>query len=318
MLPLFRNPLFSLLRRFWGLPIIIPALAWGFGGLKGLELALEFLVTCLVIIIGIVGTALAHGWYAKLRESIRRRVSGYKFLCPSCLHFGDFHFACGACGAEVEPFLVNTCGVYVNDCLECHQPLFSEREGNTAGPKAYCPNCLDRCERNPHHSRRVRVVATILSRDFDLFCCLPGAQKGQARDGTQFLYLDDGSDLSFVLDLSDLQQSRDTKMPAHASLNLEAIWLDAAGAESLELARAVDAFLRTPVGAAIRQADVSFCLRQEEPDPVLENRLEAQFQRVRCGIEPMNLLSSETPPLLGLDQSVSSKSANDIVPESRS
>ena len=43
-----------------------------------------------------------------------RRALGHRFLCPDCLHFGEPRYACGACGDEIEPFVVQTTKRAVN------------------------------------------------------------------------------------------------------------------------------------------------------------------------------------------------------------
>jgi len=293
MLSLFRNPLFSLLRRLWWLSVLIPAAAWGFGGTEGLWLTVQVMAAGLGLLVGVVTIALEHGAYVTLRDVLRRFISGYRFLCPRCLHFAHFRFACGACGNEVEAFLVGTGGAYVNECAACHEPLFSYSVINGRGVRAYCDNCFGNCDRDVYHQRRVGVLATLLPADFESFGRLPGAQRSQSKDNVSFICLDDGERLNYVLNYSNTLWGRDYVMPAHALNHLEAVWLDVAGLEPLQLGRTIDAFIRQSGSAGSGPSDILVCVRQTSPDPVIKSRLEAQFKRVRYGLEPANFLRLE-------------------------
>ncbi len=162
MLALFRNPLLRLLGRLWWLPALTIVAAWGLGGERGLRLAGLGVVAYLAAVAGIVGAASAHGAYAASRERARHRSAQHRFLCPDCLHFGDFDFACGACGKRVEAFLVHTSGAYVNDCPHCHEHLLSREGLDGRGVQAHCERCKGNCDRAIHHERQVRVLATLL------------------------------------------------------------------------------------------------------------------------------------------------------------
>jgi len=299
MLSLFRNPLFSLLRRLWWLSVLIPAAAWGLGGMEGLWLAVQFMAAGLGLLIGAATVALEHGAYVTLRDVLRRFISGYRFLCPRCLHFAHFRFACGACGNEVEAFLVGTGGAYVNECAACHEPLFSYSVIKGRGVRAYCDNCFGNCDRDVYHQRRVSVLATLLPADFESFGRLPGAQRNQSKDNVSFVCLDDGERLNYLLDYGNLPggiasvYSSNYVMTAHALKHLEAVWLDVAGLEPLQLGRTIDAFIRQSESAGSGRSEILVCVRQTSPDPVIKSRLEAQFKRVRYGLEPADFLSLE-------------------------
>src|SRR5262245_416258 len=137
MLALFRNPLLRLLGRLWWLPALALVAAWGLGGERGLRLAGLGIVGYLDAVAGMIGVAWAHGAYAGSPARARRYSSDHRFLCPDCLHFGDFDFACGACGKKVKAFPVHTNGAYINDCPDCHAHLLPRDGLDGRGVRAY-------------------------------------------------------------------------------------------------------------------------------------------------------------------------------------
>jgi hypothetical protein len=230
MLSLLRNPLLRLLGRLWWLPVLTLLVAGlGLGGERGLRLASLAGTVYLGAIAGIVGTAWAHGTWTAFRQRRRRRAARHRFLCPHCLHFGDFQFSCGACGEKVEAFLVHTNGAYVNDCSNCHQPLFSRDGQDGWGVRAHCQQCQGNCNRVIHHERHIRVRATLLPDDFAVLCQAVGAPERQAQDRVHYTYADDGARLTYVLDLSTATDALRILPATHALWDVEPMWPDAAG-----------------------------------------------------------------------------------------
>lgn len=229
MLSLFRNPLLRLLGQRWWLPVLTLLVA-GFGlwGERGLRLASIGTVAYLAVIAGIIGTAWAHGTWAAFRQRLRRRAARHRFLCPHCLHFGDFQFSCGACGEKVEAFLVHTNGAYVNDCSNCHQPLFSRDGQDGWGVRAHCQQCRGNCNRVTHHEHQIRVRATLLPDDFAVLCRTVGAPERQAQDRVRYTYADDGARLTYILDLSTVTETLRSLPATHALWDVEPAWPEAA------------------------------------------------------------------------------------------
>lgn len=312
MSPLFRNPLFSLVGRIWWLSVVIPAVAWGLGGPGGLRLALEVLAAFCGVLLGMIGAALGHDAVLVRRERAHRRAAGHRFLCPQCLQFGDFRFACRACAKEVEAFLVRTGGAYVNDCGVCRAPVFPRGGAEGRGVRAYCDNCVGGFEVEPHQRRRVRVLAAPLPADFELFSRADGARRGRALDGTSFVVFDDGDCLSYVLACDPAAGPEETAAPAHAFRDVAAVWLDTSGVEPLPLARAVDALIRQSQLPEPEWRRMQVCVRQMLIDPLIRSRLEAQFENIRYGVEPEEFLALDE---LVRGSQLAEPSATDLVRE---
>ncbi|MFN7946257.1 MAG: hypothetical protein U0Z53_12975 [Blastocatellia bacterium] len=315
MHPLFRNPLLQLLRRLWWLPVMLVALAWGVSARSGWR---AFQLVCLLsgFVVGLIVAALGHGICCVLHEHSRHRTARHRFLCPRCLHFGDFRFACGMCGNEVTAFRVLTRGAYANECPHCLSRLFDRRTGQPE-VRAYCRNCLGSCDRNIHHRQRVRVIATLLPENFDLLCQLAEAEKRQTDDRLTFICVgrdlppqhrpqgrltfsapaDDSDLLNYILSYDYSVGADRPDLPTHALRHIEAIWLDVAAADPLRLGRIVDGFIRQSGLSEQEREQLTIFIRQAAPDAAIINKLQALFGNVQCGCEPERLLSLIRPTL---------------------
>lgn len=289
MLALFRNPLLRLLGRLWWLPALTLTAAWGLGGEQGLRWAWLGVAAYLAAIIGVIVAAWAHSTYALLHERARRRSAHYRFLCPHCLRFGGFHFACGACGKKVEAFLVRTNGAYVNDCPRCHAHLISREAEKGSGVRAYCEWCKGNCDCAIHQQRQVSVLATLMPADFTALYQIIGAQEQQAQDGIGYAYADDGARLTYLLNLNSLTETARELPPQHALWELKSIWLDAAGDDSevaLKVGEAADRFDRQT--SLAKTATV--CVPQTALSDALRNVLETRFKTIKYGVAPEDFL----------------------------
>ncbi|GEM_PF-2341364 len=295
MLALFRNPLLRLLGRLWWLPALTLVAAWGLGGERGLRMAGLGVTAYLAAVAGIIGPAWAHGAYAASRERASHRSSQHRFLCPECLHFGDFDFACGACGKKVEAFLVHTSGAYINDCPHCHERLLSRDGLDGRGVRAYCERCKGNSDRAVHHQREVHVQATLLPTDFTSLCQTIGAQEKQAQGGVGHACNDDGERLTHLLNLSTLTDAASSLPGTHALWELKSVWLDAAGDDTeaaLKVGEAADRFDRQTTTDEQKGPDeqrgfvkkLIVCVPQTEPGNAVKNVLETRFKAVRHGV----------------------------------
>ena len=133
---LARNPLLRSLTQNWWLPVLVAPFFVAFLGAPALAALLPLLFGAMVV--GIAGAACAHAGLAALQEGLRHERHGHRFLCPHCLRFGEFRYACGACGHEVDPLIVHTRGAYVNDCAECGAHLCA-RDGRMLAMKGRHP-----------------------------------------------------------------------------------------------------------------------------------------------------------------------------------
>jgi hypothetical protein len=291
LLPLLRNPLVRLLAQLWWLPTFTLAVVWGFARKPDWQPAGTAGAACLAAVIGIVGAAGVHGACAAIGERARRRVSRRRFVCPHCLHFAPFRFACGACDNEVEAFLVYTNGAYVDDCPHCHAPLLSP---GGWGVQAYCQWCKAHSERSIYHQRQVRAFATLLPADFATLCDAIGAE-ATPQQGIDCCWHDDGARLTCVLQPGDRTGAAPGLPRRNALLvSVESIWLDGTGIEPLQLGQAVDRFI---VQAALTEAHcraLRICVRQRSLEPAARNVLATRFGTVRYGIAPEAFLRAAT------------------------
>src|SRR5574341_819465 len=169
------------------------------------------------------------GKMARFSPLKRGRRRNRRFLCPNCLHFGGFDFACGECWAEIPDYTNEN---ETQACPRCQLSLFSADGGSV---RAFCKQCKGNCDRGIYHQRQVRVLATLrLSDSASLYRAI-GGQEYQPQGGKGHVY-DDGERLAYVLNLSDFTDEAHPLPPTHALWEIESIWLDAAASNPKELA----------------------------------------------------------------------------------
>jgi hypothetical protein len=169
------------------------------------------------------------GKMARFSPLKRGRRRNHRFLCPNCLHFGGFDFACGECWAEI-PDYAN--GNKIQTCPRCQRSLLSADGG---GVRAYCKRCKGNFDRAIYHQRQVRVLATLRPADsHSLYRAISG-QEYQPQGGRGYVY-DDGARLAYVLNLGDFTDEAHSLPPAHALWEAESIWLDVSAGNPKELA----------------------------------------------------------------------------------
>jgi hypothetical protein len=286
MLALFRNPLFRLAGRLWWLPVLSGASAWAFG----VSLTAPLAAAAMLFGVGLTMVVLAslHGSGRALDEGLRHSVAGHRFLCPECLHFGGRHFACGACRCEVERFIVDTDGAYVNDCPHCHATLISRDGDDGQGIHAYCRNCSAVSDLTLHE-RQVLVLGALSTGDFLSFC--KSTLKEEWTPGECFVVADDGKRLTYLLNLEALP-ARTAPLPSpHAVHALEKVWLDGAEAAPLALGRSLDRLSRL-IGTGESRRELTFCIGQHEMPPAAMHTLAARFDRAWYGVPPAEVSRS--------------------------
>lgn len=160
MKSLFRNPFFKMIQDRWHWAAIWTALAWGLGGLDGLRYAMY----ANAVVAGMVGSvfiiACTKALYGNTKTAEERKKGKYRFLCPSCLHFGAFLCECGNCKTLVELFQMDTRGEFNPACVECETIIFPDKI------KASCDKCLRSSDAEIHHHRKVEILATLNAKDF--------------------------------------------------------------------------------------------------------------------------------------------------------
>jgi hypothetical protein len=253
----------------------------GWASVAMVGLSLPFLV---------LGALVVHSLLVALGLGVHRCTAQRRFLCPECLHFGDFHLACDGSGDVGEPLILEGGGVYVNDCPLCHAPVFSRAEMEGEEASAYCRRCRGTFDLALHHHRKVRVLGTLLPHDLDALCAAARAQP-RAGEGARFLRLDDGKQLTYVLNPSDPSQGETRFHPAHAARAVEALWIRGEDLELLGLGQAVDRYIRQAGLTYAQRQALPVCVPDERLDPDVRHLLESRFGRVYYGVSAGEFLA---------------------------
>lgn len=297
MLSLFRNPLLRLLGRLWWLPVALIVLAAGaLGGFQIWERATTGFAVVLSFIGGMIGAAWVHGAVRSAQAASRHGAGSHRFLCPRCLQFGPMRYACGGCGAEVEAFVVHTGGAYVNDCPQCHAPLFSRDGVQGKGVQAYCAHCRGRSDREIYHERAVRVVGAVAPARFAELFASAGAA-GQGEGGFPYSCRDNGERLTYVLDLAGLPASDEPVQEDHALRSLEAVWVAGGDGEALALGQAADRFVRLSQMSETRRREVPVWVQATALEPAVRNLLQSRFGPVSCGVDAEEFAGPQRAPV---------------------
>lgn len=288
MRTLLHHPLISLGVRLWWLPVLAAtsvAFYPGFGG--GLPWLLLGLGACASLALGVWSVPLLHGLSASALGRRRHAAAQHRFLCSACLEFGDFRFACGACGKEVEATVVHTMGAYVNRCPHCEELLdFSPR-----GVRSLCGACGATGDRALEHERSVRVVGTLLADDFELLA----RQRGEAVQETndlRWFRIDDGKRLTYLLSLDDLNSRGRALDRSYGARAVEVLWLSEA--EPLRLGQALDGFLARAEIDDAQLATMTACVAADRLDPAADRLLSARLGVVKYGVPSGDFLP-QTP-----------------------
>lgn len=296
MKALLRNPLYGFVFRLWWVPVLVGTALAAVGGpaLGQLALLLAGLGA------GFLAAATAAAWLHGYRERRRTREEAaderQRFLCPECLRFGELAYACGACEREVEAFVLETGGGYVNDCAHCGAALLPQEREGAVGLLARCRHCRVALPRDPHHERRVCVLGVPGPLDLSRFPHADSPERAVTVDGG-VLRLDDRSWLTYVLDLCRLAERMTAR--AHAAHHLDALWLDGRNANALELGEQLDGFLRRARLSLAERKRLRVCLgcsRDALPRDVY-NVLEGRFpnpDRLEYGVTPEALIERLT------------------------
>lgn len=276
--PFYRHPVFRRLKPIcygWMPGLLGLALA-----LARFDLAAHLVLGYLVFLLCVVGLLVAanqHGKVSTSARSLLRRMRGWRFLCPECLRFGPERFACGACGAEVEEFLVLTHGLYLNDCPACHAPVF---DGDQLAVHARCPHCRARVDLR-YHRRRVRVFGVLGSGALEELAHWPLVL--QHAGVSRYLCADDGAELTCIVNVEEPPPSGQFD-PSHACCAIEALWLGSPEEDLLGLAQGLDRFLRWAELSPEQCAALPVWVPDGDWSPTARSVLEARFMNVEYGV----------------------------------
>jgi hypothetical protein len=217
----------------------------------------------------------------------RGRQLNYRFLCPNCLSFGGFDFACGKCWTQIPDY---DAANKTQTCAYCQRSLLSAQGYNV---RAYCKQCKSNCDSAPYHQRQVRTLATLRPSDFaSLYLAISGHEY-QPQGGKGYVY-DDSERLSYVLNLSDFNDEAHSLPPAHALWEVQSIWLDASASSpkelALELGESADLYIARARLTEERRRTTIVCVNQAEADPVVKRVLGTRFGKVRYRVTASDFL----------------------------
>jgi hypothetical protein len=277
--PFYRHPVFRRLKPVcygWMPGLLALALV-----LTRFDLAAHLVLGYLVFLLCVVGLLVAANQHGKLSAAARtlfRQVRGWRFLCPECLQFGPERFACGACGAEVEEFLLHTHGLYLNDCPACHAPVFA---GDQPAVQARCLHCRAGVDLR-YHQRRVRVFGVLGEQALQELTHWPLVLQHAAAG--RYLCADDGAQLTCLVNVEDPPNSVALFDPAHACCSIEALWLSLPEDDLLGLAQRLDRFLRRAQLSPEQCAALPVWAQGSEWSSAARSLLEARFPNVEYGV----------------------------------
>jgi HEAT repeat protein len=235
------------------------------------------------------------GKMARFSPLKRGRRLNYRFLCPNCLHFGGFDFACGECWTEIPGYSDRK---KTFTCHRCRRSLISA-DGD--GVRAYCKQCKGNCDRAIYHQRRVRVVVTLRTTDSQALYQAVSGQESQPQGGIGYVY-DGGEHLTYVLDLSALMENTHSLPRTHALWAAQSIWLDMSACQTkepvLELAVTADRFIRQGKLTEEQVKELSICIPQAEIDPTVRPVLQTRFGKVTYEVLVTDFLCESAPTKL--------------------
>ena len=293
MKSLFRNPFFRMVQDRWHWAATWTALAWGLGGLDGLQYAMY----ANAFVAGLLGSVLFVA-FVKARKGnaetdAAREKGRFRFLCPNCLHFGAFLHQCGSCQAIVEKFQIDTQGQFNAACVECQTVIFP---GNI---QASCDKCLRPSNAELHHHRQVEILVALIDKDFKELLQASREESQHSHRQIDYFFCDRNQTLKYVLNFGSSNQSENLGEQSDAWNFIDGLWLDLDQSDSLQVARQLDAFLRNNNLTKTKRR-IKVFVRQEQIDSVLRLRLEQQFGEIYYGIAPEQLFSSTAIPSLSV------------------
>ena len=242
----------------------------------------------LAAVVALLWVVTQHGKLCGAAREVQRLARGWRFLCPTCLQFGPERFSCGACGAEVEQFVLLTHGLYLNNCPACGARIF---RGDTHSARARCARCDAGCD-GKHHERQVRVFGVLEAASLQRLRQWPLVAQ-QAPDSI-YLRGDDGRQLTYVLDLGKPFGADTPFGVPHAAGAVEALWLGEPWSDPLALAQALDRFIRRALLSPEARRALPVWVCGTEWDPLSRNVLEARFPDIQYGVSVEAFLARST------------------------
>ncbi|MCI0338932.1 MAG: HEAT repeat domain-containing protein, partial [Acidobacteria bacterium] len=222
-----------------------------------------------------------------------QRVPQNRFLCPNCLNFGEFRYACGYCWEEVKISRWFSTDLENKKCPHCEKSFSPPAEMPWYGLLAQCEHCKEKFDRTIYHHREFRVLGSLQSIDYAQLCHAIIAQETNLR-GSRGYICDDGVRLTYLLDLSVLTDSAISLPHAPAWGEIEAIWLDAVEDNSppwdFELIKMTDRF----IAQSAIQSGLKVCISHPELNEVVKNALSARFGIIEYEIAAADFFGTRT------------------------
>jgi hypothetical protein len=280
MKSLFRNSFFRMVQDRWHWAAIWTALAWGVGGVEGVRYAMYANALVAGLLVSVIFMASLKAMKGNAEADYEREKGKYKFLCPNCLHFGAFLHECGSCKAVVEKFQMVTKGDFNPTCVECQTIIFPGKIN------ASCDKCLRPSNPELHHHRKVEILVTLTTEDFQKLLKASGAKFQHSHRKIDFFFCDENPDLKYVLNFTTFTPDLAIE-PEDAWKWINNLWLDLNESDPLQVARQLDALLR--INKSDETGRINIFVRQEQIDPVLRLRLEQQFGQIHYAVTPEEL-----------------------------
>ena len=283
MVSFLRDRLIPALSRLWWVALLAVAAAILYGGIKkGFEIVHLIALATMFGVTGLVSSMWLLEGFVGIREGIRRRRSSLTFLCPTCLRFGSFRYSCPECGNAIRAFFSKTESAAFDTCPYCFTAFTSDL-------RARCVYCNATCDPTVFHERRVRIVGTLFAKDYDWLKRIAKARP--CRSNTfRFCYFDDGSRLTYILDLSDLTRPPRGSTHSLALSRLEAVWVSGTDDDSLKLGRAADGLARHPSMTRRRRRSVLVCTSPDDLEFTNKQILRTRFGTIKYGVSAADFI----------------------------
>lgn len=217
-------------------------------------------------------------------------------ICPRCLCFYQGAYGCLRCQREVDN---NENSYLLSDaCPHCHDLSL----GVEAQIVALCRGCNSLSDKNWIRTFNLRVMAVLSERDFELFANVAFATPTvTVNQQHRYFLLASKAGTEIVLWTKPSESEKNVSSPPHLLSGLDYLWIDAEGAEPLNLVRKIDALAREWLIDNGKVKQVRVAIWQVTLDPIITNWLAAHFAEVFYSVLPETVLNL---PIGGMPLSV--------------
>lgn len=243
-----------------------------------------------------------HDW-SNFSYVVGRLSRRQRFLCPGCLHFGDFEHpaAPGVVKRSRAPFpIVSSRSAHLaakrwrpgshasSRCHRCRKQVSDQKNSLADAVVCSCGLCGRTWNTPALHERRVRVVGVVTR--LPLHEHFPGRLQPLFR-AHDYQCFDNGKWLTYFLHLSQLSET-EPRLPGHALYDMGEIWVDPT-LSRLELGQSFDLLERLLPDARRR---LKVWVDPDAVDPALLREVDRRYPHVRSGKAPVDLIGSASSP----------------------